>query len=212
VKRQKRRGVPPPLRPRPLPLAVQLRQLTSVVPGSAGRLVAGRLLWSGVVTPCEEADSYELLIDHRLRGAPRVHVISPLLSGPGPIPHTYNTTRPCLYVPGTWYDNRSLAKTILPWTVEWLLYYELWSAGGDWQGGGIHPDERPFSTTRFGRRTRLRRLRFERETKKERLRLIEGHQMLRRDAPIVARPQNLPGDRHPSPASASQELDVDQAA
>jgi hypothetical protein len=212
VKRQQRPGVPPPLRPRPLPLAVQLRQLIVAVPGSAGRLTAGRLLWSGVVTPCKEADTYELLIDHRLRGAPRVHVISPLLSGPGPIPHTYNTTRPCLYVPGTWYDNLSLAKTILPWSLEWLLYYELWSAGGDWQGGGIHPEDRPFSATRFGQRTRLRKLRFERETKKERLRLIEGHQMLRRGAAVVALPQNLPGDRHRGPAPAPRANDVDRAA
>jgi hypothetical protein len=31
-----------------------------------------------------------------------------------------------------------LADTILPWTSEWLFYYELWSVNGyEWLGGGI---------------------------------------------------------------------------
>lgn len=33
-----------------------------------------------------------------------------------------------------------LADTIIPWTVEWLYFYELWLATGEWLGGGEHPD------------------------------------------------------------------------
>ena len=32
-----------------------------------------------------------------------------------------------------------LSKTIVPWTVEWLYFYELWLATGEWYGGGDHP-------------------------------------------------------------------------
>ena len=32
-----------------------------------------------------------------------------------------------------------LATTIVPWCSEWLFYYELWLATGEWLGGGVHP-------------------------------------------------------------------------
>ena len=31
-----------------------------------------------------------------------------------------------------------IADTIIPWTSEWLLHYEIWVATGIWHGGGIH--------------------------------------------------------------------------
>jgi hypothetical protein len=34
-----------------------------------------------------------------------------------------------------------LGDTILPWTAEWLLHYEIWRATEKWMGGGIHPQE-----------------------------------------------------------------------
>lgn len=33
-----------------------------------------------------------------------------------------------------------IANTIIPWTIEWLYYYELWLATGEWLGGGDHPE------------------------------------------------------------------------
>ena len=48
------------------------------------------------MTSCEVADTYAVLIAHRLGEHPRVHVISPWLDGPGPLPHTYSDTRLCL--------------------------------------------------------------------------------------------------------------------
>lgn len=32
-----------------------------------------------------------------------------------------------------------VCDTIVPWTAEWLLNYELWLATGEWVGGGEHP-------------------------------------------------------------------------
>jgi hypothetical protein len=33
------------------------------------------------------------------------------------------------------------AVTIIPWTIEWLFFYETWLATGEWHGGGKHPHE-----------------------------------------------------------------------
>ena len=83
---------------------------------------------------------------------PRVTVTDPLLhrrdEAPNdPIPHHYrNTRRPecpflCLYDPraGEWRPAMSIAKTIVPWTIDWLACYEGWLATGEWTGGGRHP-------------------------------------------------------------------------
>lgn len=32
-----------------------------------------------------------------------------------------------------------LADTYVPWTMEWLVDFELWLATGEWLGGGEHP-------------------------------------------------------------------------
>ena len=29
-----------------------------------------------------------------------------------------------------------ISDTIIPWVADWLLYYELWLATGEWLGGG----------------------------------------------------------------------------
>ena len=59
------------------------------------------------------------------------------------VPHRYRDGSLCLYLPGTgeWKRDMFLADTILPWTSEWLLHYELWLATSEWHGGGIHPGD-----------------------------------------------------------------------
>jgi len=64
-----------------------------------------------------------------------------------PIPHHYPNSRCperpflCLYDPraGEWRPAMSIAKTIVPWTIDWLACYEGWLATGEWTGGGRHP-------------------------------------------------------------------------
>ena len=48
----------------------------------------------------------------------------------------------CLYDPdaGEWHPGMSIARTIIPWTIDWLACYEGWLATGEWTGGGHHPD------------------------------------------------------------------------
>ena len=59
------------------------------------------------------------------------------------LPHVYSQKeqRLCLYYPRgrcAWNSSMGIAKTIMPWTSEWLFFYELWLATGEWLGGGIH--------------------------------------------------------------------------
>ena len=40
----------------------------------------------------------------------------------------------------------SIADTIVPWTAEWLVYYEIWLMTGEWYGGGDWPPRRAATT------------------------------------------------------------------
>jgi hypothetical protein len=96
--------------------------------------------------PTPLSDTYRVRVVYGLC-EPRAYVESPQLQpreAGGGIPHTYRDPsgpRPCLYVPGSgeWTNEKLLASTIVPWLMEWLLYYELWHATDEWLGGGIHP-------------------------------------------------------------------------
>lgn len=49
----------------------------------------------------------------------------------------------CLFDPHAhpcqWSVENLLAETTLPWTCEWLLFFEGWLVTGTWEGGGRHP-------------------------------------------------------------------------
>ncbi|WP_231502518.1 hypothetical protein [Herbaspirillum sp. RV1423] len=75
-------------------------------------------------------------------------VISPdlkELAGARQLPHTYTHdgkgTKLCLWRPryGEWRPSMKLSETYVPWTAEWLLYFEHWLAIDEWAGGGEHP-------------------------------------------------------------------------
>ncbi|MCX6132627.1 MAG: hypothetical protein NTU47_02340 [Ignavibacteriales bacterium] len=80
-----------------------------------------------------------------LRGQhPDVYVASPkldLFPGESRLPHVYSTEeqRLCLYYRRAreWNSGMYIGDTIIPWTSEWLLHYEIWLATGSWHGGGI---------------------------------------------------------------------------
>lgn len=111
--------------------------------------------WIGRVTPFEGAGSYLIQIEYTIKDVPRVRILDPQLvvkQGDKRLPHTYpdkenrrNRVRPCLFVPDEWDARDSIAATIVPWTCEWLLHYEIWLVTGEWLGGGLHPEKKkPF--------------------------------------------------------------------
>jgi hypothetical protein len=61
------------------------------------------------------------------------------------LPHVYSSrgtgTQLCLWQPRyeEWDWSMKLTQTYVPWSVEWLFYYEHWLDTNEWLGGGEHP-------------------------------------------------------------------------
>lgn len=118
----------------------------------------GRLVqWEGWLRPLSQMYTVQIAFyRERKKGSaehpPDVTVIDPPLrrrteKPEEPIPHHYQNRncpeRPflCLYDPAAreWHPRKSIAHTIIPWTIDWLACYEGWLATGEWRGGGRHP-------------------------------------------------------------------------
>lgn len=103
--------------------------------------------WYSKIQPSPLSNVYEIRIDYTYADYPRIYVIDPYpldrYPGKKSLPHVYSTEeqRLCLYYPGIgeWRKDKFIAKTIVPWASEWLLYYELWLSTGIWMGEGLHP-------------------------------------------------------------------------
>ena len=83
---------------------------------------------------------YTLDIKYRAGGWPAVTVVDPVLEvlpDDPLLPHVYKDNVLCLHLPNEWTPDQLLGDTIVPWTAEWLMYYELWLAtDANWLGGG----------------------------------------------------------------------------
>lgn len=98
----------------------------------------GMLRWRGSLQPTALSPAYTASLVYKQGEPPRVYIVEPLLD-PGhrtALPHVYEEDRLCLYTPGEWTPTMSLARTILPWTSEWLFHYEVWRTVDHWVGGG----------------------------------------------------------------------------
>ncbi|WP_247527660.1 hypothetical protein [Bradyrhizobium sp. 199] len=120
-------------------------------------------VWEGPLKPASK--SYRVRIVHFAKtiftgwilanNYVTVHVVDPLIGGDMLVnekllPHIYwNDRNPawpalCLWDPAEmfWTPEMSIAKTIIPWTSEWLLFFEYWQISGEFLGPGRHPPRR----------------------------------------------------------------------
>jgi hypothetical protein len=111
-------------------------------------------IWEGELRPLSAAYGVRI-VDHR--GAddgrvefsgrwPSVRVLTPLArreeASQETVPHIYGSHDDprgadlCLFHPASrdWTDDMLLAESIVPWTAEWLFYYEMWHVTGVWGG------------------------------------------------------------------------------
>lgn len=138
-----------------------LRQLVTLkqrFPDAQIRYVRGAITWTSWLRPTDLSDKYLIHIRWHTgnRNRPQVVVLSPELrtrdaSG---LPHVFTGDRLCLHMNEEWNSTMLIAETIIPWTLEWLAFYELWLATGEWLGGGhvaspLQPSSR---VTRWSRR------------------------------------------------------------
>ena len=124
-------------------LAVQRLALSRLFQTSTSRITRSQLVWEGELTPSALSRAYRVRIRYKLRSSPRVEVVSPKLERRDGkrCEHMYSDDEPCVYLPRAreWQGDMLLAETIVPWTCEWLIHYELWLATGKWHGRGVHP-------------------------------------------------------------------------
>ena len=126
-----------------------MRRNTSLNPLMQGVALKGRfpkskldvhrpsISWTATLSPTPLSREYTVRITYGPKGSPRVAVLSRLPSRPGePLPHVYADGSLCLFIRGEWSRDMLIADTIVPWTCEWLLHYEIWLVTGEWHGGG----------------------------------------------------------------------------
>ncbi len=106
-----------------------------------------RLIWGGKVRPTPLSQEYTVLLTYKPGWSPRVWIIGDELQklDDPEFPHKFDIdtekkmVRLCLYRYQEFNQYKYLSKTIIPWTVEWLYFYEIWLVTGEWCGGGEHP-------------------------------------------------------------------------
>lgn len=130
-------------------LAVQQLHMRAVWPKLDTRVERGLLVARGFVQPSAVTLRYKIRLSYRLGSAPHLVVVEPRLhrrreQPDTPIPHTYNqntpgSEEPCVYYPYSreWTPTMSIATTIMPWLLTWLVDYEVWQATAQWLGGGV---------------------------------------------------------------------------
>ncbi|WP_205634554.1 hypothetical protein [Mycolicibacter kumamotonensis] len=129
-----------------LNISQQAFAIRSLLPGATITLRHGaRLTLIADLQPTPMSRHYTIKIDYKLGASPEVRVVSPELQlhcGAEELPHTFSGEKLCLHLPGEWSPKMYIARTTVPWTCEWLFYYELWLITGNWEGGGHGEPER----------------------------------------------------------------------
>ena len=117
----------------------QLITIRAALPAARGQVRRGQLECVLPIQPSPASQTYMVRLQYRPWCRPRITVMEPELRlhpGTHSLPHVYSGDELCLYYPGEWNHDMLLATTILPWTAEWLMHYELWLITGHWTGGG----------------------------------------------------------------------------
>ena len=135
----------------PIPLVRQKVALCANFKGSTCSIDKNKnqLFWSGQIKPTPLSKEYTVILIYQLRKSPKVWVVGDELENldSPEFPHKFDIddeskmVRICIYRNAEFTSSKLLANTIVPWAIEWLYYYELWLATGEWLGGGEHPED-----------------------------------------------------------------------
>jgi hypothetical protein len=132
---------------RHLSVAQQAFAIDSLLPDAKVKFKSsGGMEIVATIQPTPMSRRYLIRIDYRARRVPEVCVLAPDLKlhpDANVLPHTYPGDKLCLHLPGEWRSEMYIAHTTVPWTSEWLFYYELWLVTGQWNGGGHEPQPTP---------------------------------------------------------------------
>ena len=98
---------------------------------------------SGKLQPTGSSPLYKVKITYRYGDYPKVWIVDPEIPYEFAI-HMYKADNSlCLYDwrEQPWKESYHLYDTTIPWTAEWLLYYEIYKMTGKWIGrSALHGD------------------------------------------------------------------------
>ena len=127
------------IRRRPLTVFQQDADMRRNRPDFARRFSLDGMTWTGPITPTPLSATYTIEITYRRHWFPQVWVREPRLpvtKEDYSLVHIYREGCLCLHAEEEWRPWMTISSTFVPWTAEWLLYFELWMATGIWHGGG----------------------------------------------------------------------------
>lgn len=88
---------------------------------------------TGQNQPSEHSPVYTYKITYTPTKPPKVTIVSPKIVYDEKI-HMYSDGSLCLYYPKdySWTSTSHLYNTIIPWTHEWFVFYEIYQLTGEW--------------------------------------------------------------------------------
>ncbi|WP_153126693.1 hypothetical protein [Peribacillus tepidiphilus] len=91
------------------------------------------IFWLGQLKPTPDSPVYMVKVQYNPY-APKVYVIEPKVLKFAP--HRYSDHSLCLYHPNdkSYKADMLIADTLIPWTSEWLFFYNIWLEEGVWWG------------------------------------------------------------------------------
>lgn len=126
----------------PINCAVQAFHLRKNWQGEI-KMFGNRLNWKGNLTPTPLSVTYLVSVDYSMKKRPDVRVLEPKLEkyNGQKIPHLFHDGTLCLFrfKYKEWDYSYLISDTIIPWTLTWLYFYEVWLISGVWHGKGEHP-------------------------------------------------------------------------
>lgn len=100
------------------------------------KVVGDTLICKGEIQPTMHSCIYSIKISYKVWGKPKVWIIDPVIEYNSDIHMFKDGNNLCLYyhIEHPWKDTYHIYDKIIPWTAEWLVFYELYLITGKWLG------------------------------------------------------------------------------
>lgn len=113
-----------------LPILVQVKAMSELFPNfSVVQRSHRHAVWEGKLQPNEEMDEHTIRIEYELGKHPKVYAPT----WKQKCRHKFKDNSLCLYFKNreNWNPKKLIAKTIVPWSSQWLLFNEFYNITGD---------------------------------------------------------------------------------